>query len=203
MDPHCLFRISGRPCNIEGEYLAPDAIPEVPQTPASEPSRDDWTPFDSKAAFRAAELLFVDSQMSQGHIDTLMDIWNEAGQGPFTDHQDLYDTIDSIALGDFPWQSFCVRYQNEASDDDPNTYPQWMSDPHEVFYRDPHLVVKAMLANHDFDDGMDFAPHRVFNKNEQQFDNMMSGEWAWEQAVRLTPFRRKFTADDSDGSRMK
>jgi hypothetical protein len=60
-----------------------------------------------------------------------------------------------------------------------------MSDSHDVFYRDPHLVVKAMLANPDFDDGMDFSPHHVFNENnEQQFDNMMSGEWAWEQAVR-------------------
>jgi hypothetical protein len=156
-----------------------------PQTSTSEWPGDDWAPFDSQSAFETAELLYVISPMSEGNIDNLMDIWERTGQAPFTDHQDLHDAIDSITLGDFPWQSFTVQYNNEVSDAD----PQWMSDTHEIFFRDPHLVVQAMLANPDFDGGMDFAPHRVFNKDdEQQFDNMMSGEWAWNQAVSLTRF---------------
>jgi hypothetical protein len=147
----------------------------------------DWAPFDNQFAFEAAELLYVHARMSEGNIDKLMDIWERAGQAPFIDHQDLHVTIDSITSGDFLWQSFTIQYNNGVSDN--NDSPQWMSDTHEIFFRDPHLVVQAMLANPDFDDGMDFVPYRVFNKgDEQQFDNMMSGEWAWNQAVGLTHF---------------
>jgi len=64
-----------------------------------------------------------------------------------------------------------------------------MSDSHEVFFCDPHLVVQGMLANPDFDEGMDFAPYRVFNNvGDRQFDNMLSGKWAWDQAVSSTCF---------------
>ena len=146
---------------------------------------DDWAPFNNQATFETAELLYVKAQASGGNIDGLMDIWKQTGQAPFANHQDLYDSIDSITVGDLAWQSFNVRYNREVSDVD----PQWMSDSYEVFFRDPHLVVQGMLANPDFDEGMDFAPYRVFNNvGDQQFDNMLSGEWAWDQAVSLTCF---------------
>jgi hypothetical protein len=69
VDADYLFHISGWPCNIEGEYLALDASTKGLQTPGRPPPEwcgdDDWSPFANKAAFRAAELLFVDNQMSQ------------------------------------------------------------------------------------------------------------------------------------------
>jgi hypothetical protein len=68
-DADDLFHILGQPCDPEGEYLAPDASPKVPQTLPPERCGDDWTPFDSEAAFRTAKLLFVDAQMSQGHLE--------------------------------------------------------------------------------------------------------------------------------------
>jgi hypothetical protein len=41
-----------------------------------------------------------------------------------------------------------------------------------------------MLANPDFNNEMDFAPYQEFDiDDEQQFEDFMSGDWAWQQAV--------------------
>jgi len=93
--------------------------------------------------------------------------------------------INEITVGDIPWHSFMVRYTDglgDASHSEPQ--PKWMSDVHEVFYRDPRLVVHQMLANPDFKDGMDFSPYRAFDKDGvRQYQHLMSGDWAWDQAA--------------------
>ncbi|KIJ06930.1 hypothetical protein PAXINDRAFT_91248, partial [Paxillus involutus ATCC 200175] len=65
--------------------------------------------------------------------------------------------------------------------------PQWMNDTFDVWYRDPHEVVKNMLANADYKDEMDYAPFREFSSegDEQQWQDFMSGSWAWSQADEL------------------
>jgi hypothetical protein len=122
--------------------------------------------------------------MSEGNIDSLMDLWNQTGDAPFSTHEDLYNAIDALSLGDIPWESFLVQYHDDEIPDPNRPRPQWMSDVHEVFYRNPRLVVRDMLMNPDFNQGMDFAPHRVFDESDnRQYDNMMSGNWVWDQAV--------------------
>lgn len=62
--------------------------------------------------------------------------------------------------------------------------PTWMNDKHSVWYRDPAQVVANMLANPDFDGEMDYAPLQEVDTNgELRYKNLMSGSWAWEQAV--------------------
>ncbi|KIL57076.1 hypothetical protein M378DRAFT_1031569 [Amanita muscaria Koide BX008] len=134
-------------------------------------------------AFETAELLYVKTRMSEGNIDSLMDLWNQTGDAPFSTHEDLYNAIDALSLGDIPWESFLVQYHDDEIPDPNRPRPQWMSDVHEVFYRNPRLVVRDMLMNPDFNQGMDFAPHRVFDESDnRQYDNMMSGNWVWDQA---------------------
>ncbi|KIJ05035.1 hypothetical protein PAXINDRAFT_21688 [Paxillus involutus ATCC 200175] len=62
-----------------------------------------------------------------------------------------------------------------------------MNDTFDVWYRDPHEVVKNMLANADYKDEMDYAPFREFSSegDEQQWQDFMSGSWAWSQADEL------------------
>ncbi|KAH9007901.1 hypothetical protein EDB84DRAFT_1591277 [Lactarius hengduanensis] len=124
--------------------------------------------------------------MSEGDVDKLLNILERSsGNVPFSNHEDLYAAIDELTVGDVPWQSFTVRYHSELGDVDASQ-PKWMSDVHEVFYRDPHLIVRGMLTNPDYEGGMDFGPYYVFDKDGTRlYEHMMSGDWAWEQATEI------------------
>jgi hypothetical protein len=132
--------------------------------------------------------------MSEGNIDKLLQIWNESRYdgSPFLLHKELFEAIDSIEVGDVLWESFLVQYSNEnegdksdgATDSD---QPQWMNDQHEVFYHDPRLVVQQMLSNPDFSNEMDYSLYQEYGENnEWQYQNFMSGDWAWEQVVHFS-----------------
>lgn len=125
--------------------------------------------------------------MSAPDIDTLLNLWastllkhNEPP--PFANHQDLYNTIDSTPLGDIPWQSFSLRYNgNEVPE---GTIPQWMTSEYDVWFRDPHAIIKNMIKNPDYNHHFDVSPVRFFNRNGRRvYKNFMSGDWAWEEAV--------------------
>jgi hypothetical protein len=121
--------------------------------------------------------------MSARNIDDLLRT-SFGRNAPFSSHRDLYAAIDGLAVGDIPWQSFVVQHINGLHGDTNAARPKWMSDIHEVFYRDPRLIVLEMLANADFKDSMDFGPYRAFDKDHvRQYQHMMSGDWAWDQAV--------------------
>jgi hypothetical protein len=76
-------------------------------------------------------------------IDKLMDIWAASllevnGVPLFTDHKDLYKTIDSSTLSDVKWSNFAVKYTGLLPDQD---MLPWMKDSYEVYFRDPQEVV--------------------------------------------------------------
>ncbi|KAI0073291.1 hypothetical protein K474DRAFT_1686266 [Panus rudis PR-1116 ss-1] len=89
-----------------------DSLHHDSYSPAFDP--DDWTPFESRAAFKLANFLYQRVQMFQGNIDELMDYWAETllehgGSPPFADHQDLLSTINQIPHSDAPWQCFTEK----------------------------------------------------------------------------------------------
>lgn len=90
------------------ENMAPPPFPER-QT-------EDYSPFESRLAFEIANLLYRRMKSSAGNSDNLLDLWKasllEYGGpfAPFRDHKDLFKTIDSIPLGDVPWQCIEVSY---------------------------------------------------------------------------------------------
>ena len=133
--------------------------------------------------FETAQFIFSQAKMSTRNIDTLLDIWaatllKHNDTPPFVNHTDLYNTIDSTPLGDVPWQSFSLNYNGEVPDD----APSWMTSTFDVWYRDPHLVAKNMINNPDYQ--FDSAPTRMFDsKGDRQYQNFMSGDWSWEEAV--------------------
>ncbi|KAH9029816.1 hypothetical protein EDB85DRAFT_2074389 [Lactarius pseudohatsudake] len=161
-----------------GEQLRPSCPPAV--------NSADWGAFESKEGFEMAELLYSKAHMSEGDVDKLLNILERSsGNVPFSNHEDLYAAINELTVDDVPWQSFTVRYHSELGDVDASQ-PKWMSDVHEVFYRDPHLIVRGMLTNPDYEGGMDFGPYYVFDKDGTRlYEHMMSGDWAWEQATEI------------------
>jgi hypothetical protein len=133
-----------------------------------------------------AEFLYSQNQMSGGHIDTLLKLWavSLAPHGdspPFKSHDDMYDTIDSTALGDVNWESFSLRYNGDLPDGE---VPSWMRAEHDVWFRDPRKLVENLLANPDFNNEFDYSPVQEYDaEGNHRFQNFMSGDWAWKHAV--------------------
>ena len=102
---------------------------------------------------------------------------------PFANAQDLYATIDATEVGDIPWQSFTVSYKTEEDEDEIDA--PWKLKEYDVWFRDPHAVLKTQLARRDFAEEMDFAPKQVRDRETgaRRYQNFMSGQWAWDQAV--------------------
>lgn len=96
----------------------------------------------------------------------------------------MHDIIDAIPLGDAPWRSFTAPYTGPRPLE--GKVPCWMNAEHVVWYCDPRIIVRNMLANPDFKDQFDAAPYRCYDANgRRHYQHLMSGNWAWEQSVSL------------------
>ncbi|KAG1734914.1 uncharacterized protein EDB91DRAFT_1238333 [Suillus paluster] len=176
---------AARPCDPEGNFLPPG----TPPPPLTDKTTDDWTPYNSRVEFDSelADYLFTRNQTPAHSIDHLLNIWAaslmQAGSKAtlFSDHRDVYKTIDNTPLGDVRWQLFTVKYTGEIPEE--GAAP-WMADSHEVWFHDPHEVVRNMLANPDFAAEMDLRPYREFatENDERQWKDFMSSDWAYNQA---------------------
>ncbi|KAJ7823138.1 hypothetical protein B0H14DRAFT_2370285 [Mycena olivaceomarginata] len=167
--------LNGRPCDRDGNFL-------LPNTPPPPPTRPDFTPYSGRDDFELADLLYRRVQMSAGAIDELMQNWAArlgAPDPPFADHEDLYNTIDATEVGHVPWESFTVRYNRPIAPDD---VTPWKTQEYVVHFRDPRKVLQQQLANPDFKSEMDFAPKQVFVDGKREYEDFMSGNWAWRQA---------------------
>ena len=147
---------------------------------------DDWAPFEDLNAFEMTEYYYK-SGFSAGEIDESVRLWacrleEHGGVPPFSNHKEMYETIDTIELGNVPWQSFAFNYQGpELAGPDA---PKWMTTEYTVWYRDPRQLFVNMLKNSDFSKSFDHAPFRQYDKNGNRcYENFMSGNWAWKQAV--------------------
>ncbi|OBZ71952.1 hypothetical protein A0H81_08076 [Grifola frondosa] len=89
-----------------------------------------------------------------------------------------HDILD--VLGNMKWESFDLKYSGDLPDHD---VPSWITASYEVWFRNPHTVVRNMLANPDFKDEIDYAPVQEFYGGERRLKDFMSGDWAWKQAV--------------------
>ncbi|KAG1726100.1 hypothetical protein EDB19DRAFT_1945348 [Suillus lakei] len=175
-------RLNAHPCYATGHFLEDG----VPPAPPPDKSPDDWTPYRDHVEFETVEFLYTRNQMSAGDINILLDLWaatllKHNDKPPFADCHDLHRTIDSTPLGDVKWQSFKVQYTGEKP---ANAVPPWMDQSHDVWYRDPHEVIRNMLGNPDYEKEMDYRPFREYSADDdkRQWQDFMSGDWAWTHA---------------------
>jgi hypothetical protein len=180
---------TGMPCDEVGNDRNPETL-QSPQRPRTDHPQD-WTPFKDQLSFETAELLFIKNQMPATQIDALFKLWAASllkygDSGPFEDHKDLYNTIDSIPLGDVAWETFDMSYCGERPQHD---VPEWMDAKYHVWFRDPRTIVRNLISNPDFDGEFDYAPFQEYDRSRNhRFCDFMSGDWAWKQAV--GPFAR-------------
>ncbi|KAG0699126.1 hypothetical protein DFH29DRAFT_983647 [Suillus ampliporus] len=160
---------AGCPCDATGQFLEDGA----PPTPPPSKLPDDWTPYQDRVEFETAEFLYTCNQMSTGDMNILLDLWaatllKHNDKPPFVDCRDLYKTIDVKC------QSFQVKYMGEKPADN---VPPWMDESH-----------NNMLGNSDYAMEMDYQPYHEFltDGNECQWQDFMSGDWAWNQADKIS-----------------
>lgn len=113
---------------------------------------------------------------------SIQDANDEVVDPPFANAKDLHAKIDAIPLGETPWQSISISFDGPIE----NNVPTWKTNEYQVWYRDPLEVMEAQIANLEFTGEIDYAPKRVYAKNGRvrQFNDLMSGDWAWKQGVR-------------------
>ncbi len=151
----------------------------------------DWAPFKSCLAFETADFFYRVDKASATRIDKILELWAESlavygNEPPFGNHEELYSTIDAIGVGGAPWQSHTFSYEGQKP---PSNAPKWMTGEYTIFYRDPRRLFIDMLGNPDFAKNFDYAPLRQYNgEGIHQYENFMSGDWAWKQAVSSSLF---------------
>jgi hypothetical protein len=169
-------------CNERGEFLPVDAPPQSPTVlPAT-----DWSPFDSRVDFELADFIFAKAELSKKKTNHLLDLLAatlvpHGISTPIADHTELLRRIDSIPLGDVPWESFSLGF-----DDPPQKStrpPEWKLTEYEVWFRNPREVIKGILGNPEFDGHLDYSAYQEFEDFQRRYSNMMSGDWAWRQSV--------------------
>jgi hypothetical protein len=178
--------ILARPCDVNGVFLPPFSGPPPP-TPPPENGQDSeaWAPFEERLEFDFAQFHFVDAQSSEKDINKGLDLWAASvlkygGKVPWKNAQDLYATIDSIQIGDAPWKTYTLRYSGPR----PPTPPKWMTQTYDLCTRDVRHLIHQQLATTAFKDHINLVPYRQFNQaGRRVWSNLMSGDWAWNQAV--------------------
>ncbi|KAF9226131.1 hypothetical protein BS17DRAFT_794398 [Gyrodon lividus] len=160
----------------------------MPPPPPSVQSSDDWTLYSNRLEFETTHFLFSHEEMSAKKIDTLLHLWGvslaiHSDMPPFTDHQDLYTTIDATPLGNVPWSSHSISYMGDRT----SNIPLWMDTSYEFYFCNPHKLVQNILKNLDFKDELDYTPYCEWEEcsdgmHSHRWHDLMSVDWAWNQA---------------------
>ena len=180
------YPFGGLPCNAHGVFLPAGTCAQLP--PARQ--KTDWVPFNSQVGFELVTLLFRDAELSRSKIDQLMELWTASmievgGVAPFESHKDLLHQIDQIRLSHILWHSFEAAYSGDQQLDSDS--PLWMREKYEVWFHDPREIIHSILGNPDFSSGINYIPYHDFIDGKQRWSKFMSGDWAWDQAVRAFP----------------
>ena len=127
--------------------------------------------------------------MSAKDLDKLFNIWEAStvpfdSHPPFTSSSDMYETINSTPYGGIRWESFTIRY-NLANDPPSNEAPAaWKTAEYDGWFRDPHKLIRNIIANQSFDKEFDYSPYQEYDfEGQHRFHNLFSGNWCWREAV--------------------
>lgn len=149
-------------------------------------------------AFDFTEYYYVQLQSSAAEISKSIDILlanamkygccnGEGAPNGWKAAEDMYETIDSIQSGDAPWKTYKFRYTGLK----PSTPPWWMEEDYELNVRDIVVVMERQLDTPEFKDHFTPRPYQEFDpQGNRVFSNLLSGDWAYRQAVHLFIYER-------------
>ena len=190
----CSYRTAAQPCDEDSVSLqAPwDSTSPLPALPSQDNQcPHDWTPFEDRLVFDWAYHHYVKVQSSTAEIAQELDFWSaiaikhgSTAGAPWRNAKEMYEAIDSIKIGLLPFKTLAFRYTRPK----PSTPLSWMEQEYELNTCDVVEVIWEQLAMSDFTSQINYILYKEFNsKGEQVWSNLMSGHWAFMQAV--CPFR--------------
>jgi hypothetical protein len=179
------------PTDKNGTFVSEYAEPKPWESVDAKPGNP-WHPFEGRLWFDFAHHHFVRVQASEDNINVNLDLLKAAvtkGNGdlqfPWLSAKKMYETIDQIQAGPAPFCTYYFQYRGPM----PPSPPKWMTQTYELYARDPRLVLQQQLATPEFADQFTPVPYRRFKANgDRIFSNLMSGDWAWNQAVKIFLF---------------
>lgn len=158
--------------------------------PPDETPENPWAPFEDRLSFDWAQYHYIKLQSSESEINEGLNLWlasiiknksNLIWNMPWNSAEEVYNTIDSIQANNTPWKTFKFTYKGPKPD---GIAPQWMEQEYELNTRDILAVVEQQLANPEFDGKFHYTPYQEFGPTgERVWSNLMSGHWAWREAV--------------------
>ena len=133
--------------------------------------------------------MFANAKLSQRKVNKLLELWAatlvpHGDSPPITNHENLHQQIDAIELSGIRWENAPLRYEKPLPETARTT--EWKMVQYDVWHRNPREVIKHILARPDLEGHVDYMPYQEFNGVQRQYSNMMSGDWAWKQSVRLS-----------------
>jgi len=151
-----------------------------------------WTPFEDRLAFDWAYYHYVTLQSSAAEIAEGLNLWSATSikhgsltGAPWKTAKEMYAAVDSIQTGALPFKTYNCHYTGPK----PSTPPRWMEQTYELNTRDVLAVAREQLATPAFKEQFNYSPYQEFNnKGERVWSNLMSGHWAFKQAVRSTSY---------------
>ncbi len=162
--------------NTDGVEL-PAGAPPPPRVLPNNP----YEPFADKVQFCLADFTFCKAELSEGHINKLLEIFglameNAEGEARFNKAKDLYNAIDGILYGSAPWKCFV----SELHTDLPTGAPIWQEESYKIWFRDPDVVIKNILSNPNFADLFNPAPYiETAPDGKRQWSDYMLRNFAW------------------------
>lgn len=167
--------------------------------PPAQDTTDDYFPFANRPSFECAELLYEKTLSLKGEIEHLLRIFhtksildggNADENSMFHSHDHFLKTIDAIPVGDEEWSTFSLRYSGPVTPDS----PKWKRQRFVVHTRNPLRVLENMAASPDFASTWHTRPYQEFDRNgTRQFSDLMSGHWAWKQAVCISSYAHRLS----------
>ncbi|KAJ2921643.1 hypothetical protein H1R20_g15450, partial [Candolleomyces eurysporus] len=151
------YKFTGVPTDKNGVPLPPN----TPPPPQFDDNKDPWYPFEDEGGFCLADFLYCEEETPAKKNHYLLGIWaldkaKHDNLVPFNSYAQIYNAINSIELGDAPWQSFLMTFADDSNNlaDTP-----WKTASYKVWYYDPAQVISNMLDNPDFDGQFDYAAY--------------------------------------------
>jgi hypothetical protein len=95
----------------------------------------------------------------------------------------MYNTIDSIKEGPSGWTTAKFQYTGPRP---AGTPPKWMSETYELVFRDARTILHDQISRPELDGHFNYTPYIQYNEmGHRVWSNLMSGTWAWDEAVSL------------------
>ncbi|KAF8258996.1 hypothetical protein EI94DRAFT_1774037 [Lactarius quietus] len=156
---------------------------------------DPWLPFGNRLEFEWAYYHYVRLQFLAEDIQQGLDLWratvsrhnvdsDSCDEVLWRNAKDMYDTIDSIAIGRVGWTTHQLSYIGPRPS---GTVPCWMDESYELNVWDVLSIFEEQLASKEFDGWFEYTPYEEYTENGScMYCNLMSGDWAFCEANRIS-----------------